>query len=47
MRLLSDFKPLGLNKKVSGIGINSGHFIPEEKPKEIIKQLKRFFFRYV
>ena len=31
------------NKKVFGIGINSGHFIPEQKPKDKIKQLKNFF----
>ena len=30
-------------KKVFGIGINSGHFIPEQKPKDTIKQLKNFF----
>ena len=31
------------NKKVFGIGINSGHFIPEQKPQDTIKQLKNFF----
>ena len=46
------FKPLTIwqkytNKKVFGIGINSGHFIPEENPKETIKQLKKFFLKYV
>ncbi len=46
------FKPLTTwqkytNKKVSGFEINSGHFIPEEKPKEIIKQLKKFFLKHV
>ena len=34
------------NKKISGIGINSGHFIPEQNPKETIKQLKKFFLKY-
>jgi len=46
------FKPIKIwqkytNKKVSGIGINSGHFIPEENPKETIKQLKKFFLKHV
>ena len=46
------FKPLTIwqkytNKKVSGTGINSGHFIPEENPKETIKQLKIFFLKHV
>jgi len=46
------FKPLTMwqkysNIKISGVGINSGHFIPEEKPKETIKQLKKFFLNYV
>ena len=46
------FKPVRIwqkytNKKVFGIGINSGHFIPEENPKETIKQLKKFFLKYV
>ena len=45
------FKPVRIwqkytNKKVFGIGINSGHFIPEENPKETIKQLKKFFLKY-
>ena len=31
------------NKKVYGVGINSGHFIPEENPEETIKHLKKFF----
>ena len=34
------------NKKISGIGINSGHFIPEQKPQDTIRQLKNFFRRY-
>ena len=29
--------------KVSGKGINSGHFIPEEKPEETINELNNFF----
>ena len=46
------FKPVRIwqkytNKKVFGIGINSGHFIPEENPKETIKQLKKFFLKHV
>ena len=46
------FKPLTIwrkytNKKVFGFEINSGHFIPEEKPKETIKQLKKFFLKHV
>ena len=35
------------NKKVYGIGIKSGHFIPEQNPKETIKHLKNFFKKYV
>ena len=31
------------NKKISGKEINSGHFIPEQNPKETINQLKNFF----
>ena len=34
------------NKKVFGIEINSGHFIPEQKPQDTIKQLKNFFKNY-
>ena len=30
-------------KKVYGAGIKSGHFIPEQNPKETIKHLKNFF----
>ena len=46
------FKPIKIwqkysNKKVLGIEINSGHFIPEQNPKETIKQLKKFFLKYV
>ena len=33
--------------KVYGAGINSGHFIPEQNPKETIKHLKNFFKKYV
>jgi len=46
------FKPLKIwqkysNIKVTGSEINSGHFIPEQNPKETIKQLKKFFLKYV
>ena len=46
------FKPIRIwqkytNMKVSGTAINSGHFIPEQNPKETIKQLKKFFLKYV
>ena len=34
-------------KKVYGAGIKSGHFIPEQNPKETIKYLKNFFIKYV
>tara|TARA_Y100001935_G_scaffold185969_1_gene154490 strand:- start:44 stop:907 length:864 start_codon:yes stop_codon:yes gene_type:complete len=30
-------------RKVSGHSINCGHFIPEEKPKELIKAIDKFF----
>ena len=33
--------------KVYGAGIKSGHFIPEQNPKEITKHLKNFFSKYV
>ncbi len=33
--------------KVYGAGINSGHFIPEQNSKETIKNLKKFFKKYV
>ena len=33
--------------KVYGSGIKSGHFIPEQNPKETIKYLKNFFNKYV
>ena len=33
-------------KKIYGTGINSGHFIPEQNPKETIKHLKKFFNKY-
>ena len=33
--------------KVYSVGINSGHFIPEQNPKETIKHLKKFFRKYV
>jgi len=46
------FKPIELwqkysKKKVTGIAISSGHFIPEENPKDTINQLKKFFLKYV
>jgi len=46
------FKPLKIwqkysNMKVVGSEINSGHFIPEQNPKETTKQLKKFFLKYV
>ena len=31
------------NKKIIGKAIKSGHFIPEQNPKEVVKQLKNFF----
>ena len=34
-------------KKVYGVGIKSGHFIPEQKPEQTIKYLKNFFIKYV
>ena len=34
-------------RKISGVSINSGHFIPEQNPKETIYQLKKFFLKYV
>tara|TARA_B100001540_G_C15303759_1_gene416023 strand:- start:8 stop:556 length:549 start_codon:yes stop_codon:yes gene_type:complete len=42
------FKPIKIwqkysNKKVSGFAINSGHFIPEQNPKETINKLTKFF----
>ena len=33
--------------KVYGAGIKSGHFIPEQNPKETIKHIKKFFLKYV
>ncbi len=46
------FKPIKIwqkytNKKVSGFPIKSGHFIPEQNPKETIKKLRNFFLKYV
>tara|TARA_B100001121_G_scaffold254325_1_gene231473 strand:+ start:11 stop:898 length:888 start_codon:yes stop_codon:yes gene_type:complete len=35
------------NKKVHGVEINCEHFIPEERPKETINQLKKFFLKNV
>jgi len=34
------------NKKIIGKAIDSGHFIPEQNSKEVIKQLKIFFLNY-
>ena len=34
-------------KKVHGVEINSEHFIPEEKPKQTINYLKKFFLKNV
>lgn len=34
-------------KNVYGVGIKSGHFIPEQNPNETIKHLKKFFLKYV
>ena len=33
------------NKKVCGVEVNSDHFIPEESPKQTIKNLKTFFLK--
>ena len=35
------------NKKVCGTEINSGHFIPEQNPIQVIFQLKKFFLKYL
>jgi len=35
------------NKKVYGTGINSGHFIPEQNPKQVIFELKKFFLKHL
>ena len=48
----NQFKPIKIwqkysKQKVTGFAINSGHFIPEENPKETINQLKKFFLKYV
>jgi len=34
------------NKKIIGKAIDSGHFIPEQNPKEVINYLKNFFLNY-
>ena len=34
------------NKKVYGAEINSGHFIPEQNPMQVIFQLKKFFLKH-
>ncbi len=46
------FQPLNIwqkysYKKITGTAVKSGHFIPEQNPKETIKQLKNFFLKYV
>ena len=46
------FKPIKIwnkytKKKVYGSAINSGHFIPEQNPKDTIIHLKNFFLKYV
>ena len=46
------FKPLKIwqkytTKRITGSAINSGHFIPEQNPKEVIKKLKSFFLKHV
>ena len=45
------FKPIKIwqkysKKKVTGFAINSGHFIPEQNPKETIKRFKNFFLKH-
>ena len=35
------------NKKVYGHEINSGHFIPEQNPKQVIFKLKNFFLKQI
>jgi len=35
------------SKKIVGKGIESGHFIPEQNPKETIIQLKNFFLKQI
>ena len=34
-------------KKIYGTGINSGHFIPEQNPKQTIIQLRNFFLKQI
>jgi len=46
------FNPLKIwnkytKKKAYGVAINSGHFIPEQNPKDTIKHLKTFFKKYI
>ena len=48
--IAKQFKPIKIwqkysNKKVLGVAVKSGHFIPEQNPKETIKQLKSFFLK--
>ena len=46
------FKPLinwqkYTQKKITGSSMNSGHFIPEEDPKETVIKLRKFFFAHI
>jgi haloacetate dehalogenase len=46
------FKPLKnwqnyTRKKITGSSMKSGHFIPEENPKETVIKLKKFFFAHI
>tara|TARA_B100000029_G_C16755152_1_gene659762 strand:- start:41 stop:514 length:474 start_codon:yes stop_codon:yes gene_type:complete len=46
------FKPLKIwqkytKKKITGSAIKSGHFLPEESPKEITKKLINFFCKHI
>ena len=35
------------NKKIVGKAIESGHFIPEQNPKQTIIQLRNFFLKQI
>jgi len=35
------------NKKIIGKAIKSGHFIPEQNPKQTIIQLRNFFLKQI
>ncbi|MDP6680848.1 MAG: alpha/beta hydrolase, partial [Pelagibacteraceae bacterium] len=46
------FKPLKdwqkyTRRKITGSSMKSGHFIPEEDPKETVIKLKKFFFAHI